>query len=66
MRGRLTADERSLAAPPQTEPQVAAGKNEKLKARHNIAVPIGVNAYGCEMGWRRGCYPTSYPRGRKG
>ena len=34
------------AAPPQTETQVVAGKNEKFdEARRNIVAPIGTNAY---------------------
>jgi outer membrane receptor protein involved in Fe transport len=34
------------AAPPQTEAQVVAGKNEKLdEARRNIVAPIGANSY---------------------
>jgi hypothetical protein len=33
-------------APPQTETQILAGKNEKLdEARQNIVAPIGANAY---------------------
>ena len=34
------------AAPPQTEAQVIAGKNEKFdEARKNILAPIGANSY---------------------
>jgi outer membrane receptor protein involved in Fe transport len=47
-RTRVTTGERREipAAPPQTEAQVVAGKNEKFdEARHNIVAPIGANSY---------------------
>ena len=47
-RTRVTTGERREipAAPPQTEAQVVAGKNEKFdEVRHNIVAPIGANSY---------------------
>jgi outer membrane receptor protein involved in Fe transport len=47
-RTRVTAGQRreTPAAPPQTEAQVVAGKNEKFdEARHNIVAPIGAGTY---------------------
>jgi outer membrane receptor protein involved in Fe transport len=45
---RVTTGQRreTPAAPPQTEAQVVAGKNEKFdEARRNIMAPIGANSY---------------------
>jgi outer membrane receptor protein involved in Fe transport len=45
---RVTTGQRreTPAAPPQTEAQVVAGKNEKFdEARRNIVAPIGANSY---------------------
>jgi outer membrane receptor protein involved in Fe transport len=47
-RTRVTTGQRreTPAAPPQTEAQVVAGKNEKFDAaRHNIVAPTGANSY---------------------
>ena len=43
----LTGQRREApAAPPQTETQIVAGKNDKLdEARQNIVAPIGANSY---------------------
>ncbi len=43
----VTGQRREMpAAPPQTEAQVVAGKNEKFdEARRNIVAPIGANSY---------------------
>src|SRR6202011_4140437 len=45
---RVTTGQRreTPAAPPQTEAQVVAGKNEKFdEARRNILAPVGANSY---------------------
>jgi outer membrane receptor protein involved in Fe transport len=47
-RARVTTSVRreTPAAPPQTEAQVVAGKNEKFdEARRNILAPVGANSY---------------------